>query len=53
MTQGVTTVVINPDGGGPISIAAQKDTLQRLGIGLNRFVEGRLIDESVAAAVAH
>ena len=38
VTQGVTTVVINPDGGGPISIGAQKDTLQRLGIGLNAIL---------------
>ena len=35
VTQGVTTVVINPDGGGPISIGGQKATLERLGIGLN------------------
>jgi len=35
VTQGVTTVVINPDGGGPISMSEQRATLERLGIGLN------------------
>ena len=38
VTQGVTTVVINPDGGGPISIGDQKATLERLGIGLNAIL---------------
>ena len=38
VTQGVTTVVINPDGGGPISIGPQKATLERLGIGLNAIL---------------
>jgi N-acyl-D-amino-acid deacylase len=35
VAQGVTTVVINPDGGGPIDLAAQRATLERGGIGLN------------------
>ena len=38
VTQGVTTVVINPDGGGPISIGDQKATLERLGIGVNAIL---------------
>ena len=38
VTQGVTTVVINPDGGGPISISGQRATLERLGIGLNAIL---------------
>lgn len=35
VTQGVTTIVINPDGGGPLEIGTQKATLERLQIGLN------------------
>lgn len=38
VTQGVTTVVINPDGGGSLSIANQKATLERLGIGVNAIL---------------
>lgn len=38
VTQGVTTVVINPDGGGPISIGGQRATLERLGIGVNAIL---------------
>ena len=38
VTQGVTTVVLNPDGGGPASIGDQKATLERLGIGLNAIL---------------
>lgn len=38
VTQGVTTVVINPDGGGPISIGDQRATLERLGIGVNAIL---------------
>ena len=38
VTQGITTVVINPDGGGPISIGDQKATLEELGIGLNAIL---------------
>ncbi|HLB35214.1 MAG TPA: amidohydrolase family protein [Gemmatimonadales bacterium] len=38
VTQGVTTVVINPDGGGPVAIGGQKATLERLGIGLNAIL---------------
>lgn len=35
ITQGITTVVLNPDGGGPLSIAGQKRALLNEGIGLN------------------
>ncbi|MDP2959708.1 MAG: amidohydrolase family protein [Longimicrobiales bacterium] len=35
VTQGVTTVVINPDGGGPTSMSEQRAAFERLGIGLN------------------
>lgn len=38
VTQGVTTVVINPDGGGPTAIGTQKVNLERLGIGLNAIL---------------
>jgi N-acyl-D-amino-acid deacylase len=35
VAQGVTTVVINPDGGGPVDLAAQRARFERDGIGLN------------------
>jgi N-acyl-D-amino-acid deacylase len=35
VAQGVTTVVINPDGGGPVDLARQRAVLERGGIGLN------------------
>jgi N-acyl-D-amino-acid deacylase len=38
VTQGVTTVVINPDGGGPLAIGEQKATLTRLRIGPNTIL---------------
>lgn len=38
VTQGVTTIVINPDGGGPISIGGQRAMLERLGIGVNAIL---------------
>ena len=34
-TQGITTVVINQDGRGPASIAAQRQEMEKLGVGLN------------------
>ena len=34
-TQGITTVVINQDGRGPASIAAQRREMEKLGVGLN------------------
>lgn len=38
VTQGVTTVVINPDGRGPRSVAAQRAQLERQGIGPNAIL---------------
>ena len=35
IAQGVTTIVGNPDGGGPIDLAAQRAELERGGIGVN------------------
>jgi N-acyl-D-amino-acid deacylase len=35
LAQGITTVVINPDGGGPVDVAAQRMTLEAGGVGVN------------------
>src|SRR5688500_13352849 len=35
LAQGVTTIVGNPDGGGPIDIVAQRQSLEAEGIGVN------------------
>ena len=35
LAQGITTVLINPDGGGPVDLAAQRASYDRDGIGLN------------------
>jgi len=35
LAQGVTTIVGNPDGGGPIDLAAQRQSLEADGIGVN------------------
>jgi N-acyl-D-amino-acid deacylase len=35
LAQGVTTVVINPDGGGPVDLAAQRLELEKGGVGPN------------------
>jgi N-acyl-D-aspartate/D-glutamate deacylase len=35
VAQGVTTVIINPDGGGPVDLAAQRQALLRSGLGVN------------------
>ncbi len=35
ITQGITTVVVNQDGGGPLDLKTQRETMQRLGVGLN------------------
>jgi N-acyl-D-amino-acid deacylase len=35
VVQGVTTVVVNPDGGGPVDLAGQAARLQQGGLGLN------------------
>ena len=35
ITQGITTVVVNQDGGGPLDLMAQRRTMRQLGTGLN------------------
>jgi N-acyl-D-aspartate/D-glutamate deacylase len=35
LTQGVTTAIINPDGGGPIDLAEQREALLNHGLGIN------------------
>ncbi len=35
LVQGLTTVVINPDGGGPVDLARQRNQLLREGLGVN------------------
>jgi len=35
LAQGITTVVVNPDGGGPVDIAGQRATYEKRGIGPN------------------
>ncbi len=35
LAQGITTVLVNPDGGGPVDLAAQRAGYARAGIGLN------------------
>jgi N-acyl-D-amino-acid deacylase len=35
LAQGVTTLVVNPDGGGPVDLDAQRTALGTLGIGVN------------------
>jgi N-acyl-D-amino-acid deacylase len=35
ITQGITTVVVNQDGGGPLDLADQRQTMERLGVGMN------------------
>ncbi|MEZ5416867.1 MAG: amidohydrolase family protein [Vicinamibacterales bacterium] len=35
LAQGITTVLVNPDGGGPVDLPAQRAALEQGGIGLN------------------
>lgn len=35
LAQGVTTIVVNPDGGGPVDLEAQQTRMRTLGIGVN------------------
>lgn len=35
LAQGITTVVINPDGGGAVDLEEQRDSLQKHGLGVN------------------
>jgi N-acyl-D-amino-acid deacylase len=38
LAQGITTVVVNPDGGGPVDIAAQRARYEQRGIGPNAAI---------------
>jgi N-acyl-D-aspartate/D-glutamate deacylase len=38
LAQGITTVVVNPDGGGPVDIAAQRGGYEQRGIGPNAAI---------------
>lgn len=35
LAQGITTVLVNPDGGGPVDVAGQRASYEKQGIGLN------------------
>ncbi|HTV00934.1 MAG TPA: amidohydrolase family protein [Luteitalea sp.] len=35
LAQGVTTIVVNPDGGGPVDLDAQRTRMRTLGVGVN------------------
>jgi N-acyl-D-amino-acid deacylase len=35
LAQGITTVVVNPDGGGPVDLAVQRAELEKAGVGVN------------------
>lgn len=35
LAQGVTTLVVNPDGGGPVDLSRQRAALETLGVGVN------------------
>jgi N-acyl-D-aspartate/D-glutamate deacylase len=35
LAQGITTVLVNPDGGGPVDMAGQRDSLLQHGLGVN------------------
>ena len=35
LAQGITTVLVNPDGGGPVDLVGQRATLEKVGIGPN------------------
>ena len=51
LAQGITTVLINPDGGGPTDLAAQRARYQRQGIGPNvaQFIGHGSIRQAVMA----
>jgi N-acyl-D-amino-acid deacylase len=53
LAQGVTTVFINPDGGGPVDLAAQRQLFEARGVGVNvgQFVPHGSIRERVIGAV--
>jgi N-acyl-D-amino-acid deacylase len=35
LAQGLTTVFVNPDGGGPLDLVAQREAMERIGTGVN------------------
>ena len=37
LAQGLTTILANPDGGGPVDLAAQRATFEKNGVGVNVF----------------
>jgi len=37
LAQGLTTILANPDGGGPVDLAAQRVTFEKNGVGVNVF----------------
>lgn len=37
LAQGLTTILVNPDGGGPVDLAAQRATFEKNGVGVNVF----------------
>lgn len=49
LTQGISTVFVNPDGGGAVDIVAQRDALLRDGLGVNvaQFVPHGAVREAV------
>lgn len=53
VTQGITTIIANPDGGGPVDLAAQRATILAAGSGVNvaRFIgHGSVRREVMGAA---
>ncbi len=60
LAQGITTVVINPDGGGPVDIDAQRTRLRALGLGVNvaplighGAIRGRVLGRAGRGPTAH
>src|SRR6185436_3480533 len=41
VTQGITTVLVNPDGGGPWPLSRQRADMERLGLGPNAALKVR------------
>src|SRR6476469_7242793 len=37
LAQGLTTILVNPDGGGPVDLAAQRAAFEKSGVGVNVF----------------
>lgn len=53
LAQGITTVVVNPDGGGPVDLAAQRRELEEYGLGVNAaqlVPHGSIREEVMGAA---